>query len=106
MHGIHIGYTTTETRDDAEKLARGAVEKRYAARAQIEGPIRSIYTWKGVVETASEYRIAFKSPKAQADALRQWILLEHPYKAPEWVTVAAANSSEEYRNWVDEVCRK
>ena len=106
MKGIYIGYTTTETREDAERLAHGAVEERYAACAQIDGPIRSVYTWKNEVETASEYRIAFKYPIGRADALRQWILREHPYENPEWVTVAVADGSEEYATWVDEVCHK
>ena len=106
MKSIYIGYTTTETREDAERLAQGAVEERYAACAQIDGPIQSVYTWKSEVETASEYRITFKFPMGRADALRQWILGKHPYENPEWITVAVADGSEDYCSWVQEVCHK
>ena len=42
-----IAWTTTATRSDAERLAEGAVEKRLAACAQIDGPVLSHYHWEG-----------------------------------------------------------
>ena len=39
--------TTTETKEQAQKIAQYLVETRLAACVQITGPITSIYRWKG-----------------------------------------------------------
>jgi periplasmic divalent cation tolerance protein len=46
--------TTTEKKEDAQKVARVVVEKRLAGCVQIIGPIASTYRWKEAIETAEE----------------------------------------------------
>ena len=46
--------TTTERREDAERIARTLVEERLAACVQVTGPITSTYRWHGQIETAQE----------------------------------------------------
>jgi periplasmic divalent cation tolerance protein len=46
--------TTTETKSDAQAIARALVEKRMAACVQVIGPITSTYWWQGEIETAEE----------------------------------------------------
>ena len=106
MSNLCIGYSTTETRDDAEKLAHGPVKEKLAACAQIEGPIESVYTWKNSVESSSEYRIMFKFPEGLADSLRDWILKIHPYETPEWVVFETVDVSKPYLDWAMEMCSK
>jgi periplasmic divalent cation tolerance protein len=48
-------FTTTETRGAAEKIAKALIEKRLAARAQIFGPLSSMYWWKGKLENSEEW---------------------------------------------------
>ena len=52
MEGFIQVTTTTEKREDADRIARTLVERRLAACVQIVGPITSVYRWKGKVETA------------------------------------------------------
>ena len=47
--------TTTETKADAQAIARALVEKRLAGCVQIIGPITSTYWWQGEIETAEEW---------------------------------------------------
>jgi periplasmic divalent cation tolerance protein len=94
-----IGWTTLSSRDDAEKLAAGAVESGFAACCQVEGPIRSFYRWKGSLEQEEEFRITFKFLAAQAEALEKWLHENHPYEVPEWMAVKAERVSEKYLNW-------
>ena len=51
MEGFIQVTTTTEKKEDAERIARSLVETRLAACVQIVGPIESIYRWKGRIET-------------------------------------------------------
>jgi tetratricopeptide (TPR) repeat protein len=86
--------------ENAEKLARGGVEMRLAACAQVDGPIRSFYLWQGALESVEEYRITFKFDSESAVKLGNWLKENHPYETPQWVTVSAQDVSAEYGQWV------
>ena len=97
-----IAFTTTASREQAEALARVAVENSHAICAQIDGPIDSIYRWQGKVEQTKEYRIAFKCMPDQLAALEARVLRAHPYDVPEWVVVSSEHVGEKYLNWAIE----
>jgi len=94
-----VAWTTTGNRADAERLARGAVELRLAACAQIDGPISSVYHWQGKLEQAEEYRISFKCLPANGSALSAWVHSHHPYETPQWIEVSAESVGEKYLSW-------
>lgn len=94
-----IGWTTTERREDAERLARGAVTARLAACAQVEGPVKSFYHWEGKMTEAAEFRIWFKAIPANAAALGAWVQHHHPCAVPQWLVVNAENVGEKYLSW-------
>ena len=58
--------TTVDSAEQAAALARGIVERRLAACAQIVGPIRSHYRWQGKVEEAEEWQHAQESERLTA----------------------------------------
>jgi periplasmic divalent cation tolerance protein len=94
-----VAWTTTGNRADAERLARGAVELRLAACAQIDGPITSHYHWEGKLEQAEEFRIWFKCLPANASGLSAWVHSHHPYETPQWIEVNAESVGEKYLSW-------
>ena len=99
---IHIGWTTINGQENAEKLARGSIENRLAACAQVEGPITSFYRWEGELESVQEYRITFKFDSLTAVKLENWLKTNHPYETPQWVTIKSQDVSAEYWQWVKE----
>ncbi len=94
-----IGWTTVETRDQAESLAAGLIEARLAACVQIEGPITSFYRWENRVEQAGEYRLSVKFLSGRQIELEAWLARRHPYEVPEWVVVRAEHVAEKYLSW-------
>ncbi len=96
---MFVAWTTTAKREDADRLARGAVEAHLAACAQVEGPITSHYRWEGKIESAEEFRVCFKYLPANASQLGAWVHRHHPYAVPEWVEVSAENVGEKYLSW-------
>ena len=92
--------TTTESAEQAESLARLLVERRLAACVQIAGPIRSIYRWRGEIQVATEYRLTVKSLAGLARRLTDAIREHHPYETPELLTVAIADASPDYAEWL------
>jgi periplasmic divalent cation tolerance protein len=98
---MKIAWTTTETREQAAKLATICVESKLTACVQISGPITSIYTWNGKIEEAIEYRLTFKFPSFKLQALRERVLRNHPYETPQWVAVDTTDVSEAYKTWAE-----
>ncbi len=95
-------FTTVEKKEDAEKIANVAVEKRLAGCVQILGPIKSIYWWKGKIENADEYLCIIKSKKSLYDELERVIKEIHPYQTPEIIAVPIVAGYEGYLKWLDE----
>lgn len=100
MEGFIQVTTTTEKREDAERIARILVESRLAACVQIVGPIESVYRWKGQIETAAEWLCMIKSREESYGAIEQTIRSLHPYETPEIIAVAVAGGSRDYLDWL------
>jgi len=92
--------TTTDVAEKAEALARGAVEARVAACAQISGPVTSVYRWKGAVETAGEWQVLFKTTGACYDDLESYLRRAHDYDTPEIIATPIVRGSADYQRWV------
>lgn len=98
---VNIAWTTTETREQAERLARLAVEEGLAACVQIEGPITSFYRWEGAVEKAGEFRLTLKVLRKNASALKALVHRNHPYETPQWTVADLAEVGEKYQKWAE-----
>ncbi|WP_274558192.1 divalent-cation tolerance protein CutA [Streptomyces spiramyceticus] len=94
--------TTTDSREKALALARGAVDARVAACAQVGGPIASVYRWQGETETAEEWQVSFKTVGGRYEELEAYIKGAHDYDTPEVIATAVVRGSAEYLDWVAE----
>jgi periplasmic divalent cation tolerance protein len=93
--------TTTETKADAQAIARAVVEKRLAGCVQIIGPITSTYWWQGEIETAEEWLCVIKSRRDLYERLEEAIREMHPYDVPEILAVPVIAGSQDYLRWLD-----
>jgi periplasmic divalent cation tolerance protein len=93
--------TTTETKEQAQKIAQYLVETKLAACVQIIGPIESIYHWKGKVETAREWRCLIKTREDLFEAFSAAIKKMHSYEIPEIIAIPIVKGSKEYLNWIE-----
>jgi periplasmic divalent cation tolerance protein len=94
--------TTTATKDDAQKIARGLVEGRLAACVQIVGPISSVYRWEGEIEEAEEYLCLVKTRRDAYPRVEAAIRETHPYDVPEILAMPVTAGSAAYLGWLDE----
>ncbi|MFE7772729.1 divalent-cation tolerance protein CutA [Streptomyces sp. NPDC057445] len=94
--------TTTDSAAKAEALARGAVEARLAACAQISAPVTSVYRWRNAIETSEEWQILFKTTEARYDALETHLRTHHDYETPEIIATPVVRGSAAYLAWVAE----
>ncbi len=101
-NALLLGFTTVETREDAEKLARASVESGFVACAQADAPITSFFSWEGKQETVTEHRVLFKFVSARRREVEEWLHANHPYDTPEWIVIVADHTAEKYLQWARE----
>jgi periplasmic divalent cation tolerance protein len=94
--------TTVDARPAADALALGVVDKKLAACAQVSGPITSTYRWQGVVETAQEWQVIFKTTTARYSVLAEHIRSNHSYEVPEILCLPVVDGNPAYLRWVAE----
>ncbi|WP_234018868.1 MULTISPECIES: divalent-cation tolerance protein CutA [unclassified Streptomyces] len=92
--------TTVDTAEKAQALARGAVEARLAACAQISGPVTSVYRWEGVLETGQEWQVLLKTTRARYADLESWLTEHHDYETPEIIATRVERGAGAYLSWV------
>ena len=85
----------------AETCAGYLVEHSIAACVQIDGPIRSVYQWKGNIEADEEFRLLIKTSRESLDGCVAALKKQHPYELPE-IVVLHAHASAAYASWVTE----
>jgi periplasmic divalent cation tolerance protein len=105
MTGYIQVVTTTDSRADAERIARTLVEKRVAGCVQILGPVSSTYRWQGEIETADEWLCLIKSKEDRYADLERAILEVHSYDVPEILAMPVVAGSADYLQWLAEELR-
>ena len=91
--------TTFGSRERAEACAERLVRERFAACAQVEGPLRSTYRWQAAVERAEEWRCTCKTAPSRAIACLEAITAGHDYELPETL-VTRSTATAAYAAWV------
>ena len=92
--------TTISGKRGAEKIAKSLIDKRLAPCVQILGPIKSIYRWKGKIETATEWACVIKTRKSLYKKVEKAIKKIHPYEVPEIIAVPIAAANKDYLKWI------
>jgi periplasmic divalent cation tolerance protein len=93
-------YALFADAEEAERIGRIVVEERLAACINMLSPVRSIYRWKGAVESADEVAAIFKTSDAAADRLIARIAALHSYDVPCIATWPTGKVHDAYAAWV------
>ncbi len=92
--------TTLPSDADAQRIAKRLVTERLAACVQIDGPIRSIYSWQDALANETEWRCTIKTVQSRVDACFQLLRENHPYTVPEILASPIAQVDPDYAAWV------
>jgi len=88
---------------EAARISRALVEGLHAACANvIQAPVKSVYRWKGRVESAKEFLIIFKTSRKRFAALEREVRRLHSYEVPEIIALPIFRGSRAYLNWIAE----
>jgi periplasmic divalent cation tolerance protein len=96
-----IVFITAPDSKEAGSIARGLVKRKLAACANIIDGVRSVFRWKGKIDTAKESLLVVKSTRAKFSKLAAFVRKEHSYEVPEIIAFEISAGSKEYLEWID-----
>jgi periplasmic divalent cation tolerance protein len=92
--------TTGDNKDLMERIGKTAVANRLASCAQISGPIKSTYWWKGKIEETMEWVCTLKTTSGLYAMVEDLIRGLHPYELPEIIAIDIEKALPAYADWV------
>ena len=96
-----VVLSTCASAEEAQRVARGLVEKRLAACVNIIPGVRSVYRWKDAIEDEEEVLLLIKTSRALLEELREEIERLHSYEVPEVIALSVVDGSERYLAWMN-----
>ena len=102
MTGHVLVVTTTDSQDEAQKIARRLIEQRLAACVQVLGPVESVFWWEEEIETAREWQCIAKSRQDLFASIESSIREIHSYDVPEILAFPIVEGSGSYLAWMKE----
>jgi len=110
VNDTRVVLTTTDSAEEAERLARAAVDAHLAACVQIVGPVRSAFRWEGASEATgqdqaavsveTEWQLLAKTAAARVDDLTALLVGMHTYDVPEVIVLPVVGGHGPYLAWV------
>jgi len=96
-----VVLVTCGSKKVARRIAQALVGRRLAACVQEIGvPVRSMYRWKGRVESANEVLLLIKTSRKRFAAVSTLVKKLHSYEVPEIIALNIADGSREYLDWI------
>jgi periplasmic divalent cation tolerance protein len=87
---------------EAGRIARTLVGEGLAACVNFtEARIRSVYRWKGEVETAREILLLVKTTRRAFAAVERRVRALHSYEVPEIIALRIVAGSRAYLQWLE-----
>lgn len=97
---VLLVLTNLPSRETAQDMARLLIEQRVAACVNLLPPCRSVYRWKGDVQTDEEHPVLIKTTRGRYAALEAAVRAAHPYELPEIIALPVAAGFPAYLQWV------
>jgi periplasmic divalent cation tolerance protein len=84
----------------AENIARILLDAGLAACVNILPEVRSMYVWKGSLQSEAEVLMIIKTAATNFDRLRATLVAAHPYELPEVVALEIRDGHHPYLQWL------
>lgn len=97
-----LAITTTNSFENANKIAKTLVDERLAACVNIIPYVKSYYVWEGKTTTDDEILLLIKSEDKVKNKLIKRIKELHTYQIPEIIIFNFNEGLEDYLKWISE----
>jgi len=98
-----VVLVTTNSEEEAERIAQEIVQEHLVACVNIIPRIKSVYFWKGEVCKDNESLLVIKTRGEKFEALKDKIIQLHSYEVPEIIALPIVKGSQAYLDWLLQV---
>jgi len=97
---------TAGSEEEAVRIAKGLLEERLIACANLVQPIRSLYRWKDEVCDDPEVLLLCKSRRHLFNQISEKVTSLHSYEVPEVVALPLVAGHPPYLQWIVDETRE
>lgn len=91
---------TASTGEEAQQIADKLLAQRKAACVNIIPKVRSLFWWKGELDSAEETLLIVKSGASLVDEIVNLVKEVHSYEVPEVIALPLVGGNQDYLNWM------
>jgi periplasmic divalent cation tolerance protein len=91
---------TASIDEEAEKIANRLLTQRKAACVNIIPKVRSLFWWKGELDSADEAVLIVKSKASLIDEIVSLVKEAHSYEVPEVIALPLIGGNPDYLSWM------
>jgi periplasmic divalent cation tolerance protein len=91
---------TAKDKKEAAKIARGLLEAKLIACANIIEGVQSLFWWQGKIDSSKEVLLVLKTRNSLFKKVITRIKSLHSYQTPEIIALPIVNGSKDYLDWI------
>jgi len=92
---------TAKDKSEAKKIARGLLDDKLIACANLVGGVESLFRWNGKIDEASEILLVLKTKRSLFKKVASKVKALHSYDTPEVIALPVIEGSEDYLKWIN-----
>ena len=96
-----VVLVTTKDKNQATKIAKGLLEAKLIACANIIGGVHSLFWWQGKIDSSKEVLLILKTKKSLFKKIEAKVKSLHSYQTPEIIALPIVDGSKPYLDWIN-----
>ena len=101
-NGHVVVLVTAKDMEEAQKIAKGLLQAKLIACANIVPQVQSLFWWQGKIDQANEVLLILKTQTKKIDEIITKVKSLHSYDVPEIIALPIAAEHKDYIKWIDE----
>lgn len=96
-----VVLVTAKDKKEAMKIAKGLLEAKLIACANIVGGVESLFWWQGKIDSSKEVLLVLKTKNILFKKVITTVKSLHSYQTPEIIALPIVAGSEDYLAWIN-----
>ncbi|MGC9068022.1 MAG: divalent-cation tolerance protein CutA [Thermoprotei archaeon] len=97
-----VVFITCSNLFEGQRITKILIENKLAACVNLVKDIKSVYWWKGNIETSNEVLLIVKSDAKILNKLIEVVKSNHSYTVPEIIAIPIIGGNQDYLKWISE----
>ena len=94
-------FITTDSPEEAHKIAEVLIKQRKAACVNIVPEVSSLFWWQDKIESAEENLLIVKTKAPLLNEIIRLVIENHSYKIPQIIALPIVGGNQDYLEWID-----